>query len=292
MDDIGRKEPGFFAKVLGLGKKQTQDADEVLEEKIRTLVAEGEEQGYFEQQERQMIHNIFDFDDRTAVDLMTHRTEVIAIEKGAKISDIVFHAINDGFSRIPVYDGDIDNIKGVIYVKDLLCLIGCQDADDFQVADFVRETIYVPEAMKCADLFRRFKKEKIHLAVVVDDWGGTAGIVTMEDILESIVGNIQDEYDDEGEPIIVLDEGGFLLDGAADLQEVCRALSITPPEEDEDASDTIGGLIIDELGRIPDAGETPTIEAFGYAFRVLSVEDRRIVKVRADRLPKAAEEHS
>lgn len=283
MDDVGRKKPGFFAKVTkALIKKGNDRPDEVLEEEIRSLVDEGEEQGYIEQQEREMIHNIFDFDGRTASDLMTHRTEVTAVELNDKISDVVYYAINEGFSRIPVYEGDIDNIKGVIYVKDLLCLVGCKASDDFKISDFIRNTIYVPEAVKCVDLFRTFKKEKIHLAVVVDDWGGTAGIITMEDIIESIVGNIQDEYDDEQEEIVCVDENTFLLDGGADLEEVEDALGIA--FDADEYNDTIGGFVIETLGRIPDDGETPEVEAFGFRFTVLLVEERRVAKVKAERL--------
>lgn len=284
MDDVGRKKPGFFAKVSQVLSKKVHDRpDEVLEEEIRSLVDEGEEQGYIEQQEREMIHNIFDFDDRTASDLMTHRTEVTAVELNDKISDVVYYAINEGFSRIPVYEGDIDNIKGVIYVKDLLCLVGCQASDEFKISDFIRQTIYVPEAMKCVDLFRRFKKEKIHLAVVVDDWGGTAGIITMEDIIESIVGNIQDEYDDEQEDLVCVDGTTYLLDGGANLEKLENELGISF-ETDED-TDTIGGFIVETMGRIPDDGETPQIEAHGFRFTVLLMEDRRVAKVKAERLP-------
>lgn len=283
MDDVGRKKPGFFEKMSkALTRKGHERPDEVLEEEIRSLIEEGEEQGYIEQQEREMIHNIFDFDDRTASDLMTHRTEVTAVEISDKISDVVYYAINEGFSRIPVYENDIDNIKGVIYVKDLLCLVGCKASDDFKISDFIRKTIYVPEAMRCADLFRQFKREKIHLAVVVDDWGGTAGIITMEDIIESIVGNIQDEYDDEQEEIICVDENTFLLDGGADLEEVEALLGVD--FEMEESTDTVGGFVVETLGRIPDDGETPRVEAHGFAFTVLLMEERRVSKVKAERM--------
>ena len=266
-----------IAKLFGFSSRNSNDA--VTEEEIRSLVEEGEETGVIEQEEREMINNIFDFDDRTASDLMTHRTQVVALDIHSKISDVVYYAINEGFSRIPVYENDIDNIKGVIYVKDLLCLVGCQSSSDFSLQDFIRETIYVPEAKKCVDLFRMFKLKKVHMAVVIDDYGGTAGIITMEDLLESIVGNIQDEYDDEQEEILKLDDETYLLSGAIDLEKINR-LFRTKMEHDED-TDTLGGLITDTLGYIPDDNENPTLVLNGIQFTVVLIEDRRIIKVKA-----------
>ncbi len=256
----------------------------ITEEEIRSMVEEGQEHGVIEQEEREMINNIFDFDNRTASDLMTHRTDVIAVEFHSKISDVVYYAINEGFSRIPVYENDIDNIKGIIYVKDLLCLVGCNSSEDFTLNDFIRKTIYVPEAKKCIDLFQIFKTKKIHMAIVVDDYGGTAGIITMEDLLESIVGNIQDEYDDEQEEVIQLNENTYLLDGSINLEKLNRLLQLELKGDDSD-TDTIGGLITEMLGRIPDDNENPTIEISPFRFTVMLVEDRRIIKVKAQKIP-------
>lgn len=270
-----------IAKLLGHGSSNTEDF--ITEEEIRNMVEEGEETGVIEQEEKEMINNIFDFDDRTASDLMTHRTQVVAVELGSKISDVVYYAINEGFSRIPVYENDIDNIKGIIYVKDLLCLVGCQSSSDFSLQDFIRETIYVPEAKKCIDLFKMFKLKKVHMAVVIDDYGGTAGIITMEDLLESIVGNIQDEYDDEQEEVLKLDDDTYLLSGAIDLEKVNRLFKVKM-EHDED-TDTLGGLIADTLGYIPDDNENPSLVLNGVQFTVVLLEDRRVIKVKAKKLP-------
>lgn len=268
-----------LASLFGVRVKGYED--EVTEETIRSLVEAGSEIGAIEQEEQEMINNIFDFDDRTAADLMTHRTEVVAVDINSKISDIVYFAINKGFSRIPVYEEDIDNIKGIIYVKDLLCLVGCTSCEDFKIGDFLRKAIYVPEAMKGADLFQMFKAKKAHMAIVVDDYGGTSGIVSMEDLLESIVGNIQDEYDHEQEEIVKVDEKTYLLSGTADLEEVGKTFDVEF-EVDEDTA-TIGGLIVELLERIPDENEKVTVEANGISFTVLEVEDQRIKKVRAIR---------
>ncbi|MBS1473625.1 MAG: HlyC/CorC family transporter [Massilimaliae sp.] len=270
-----------IARLFGCDPKA--DSEEITEEEIRNLVDAGGENGIIEQEEREMINNIFDFDDKDVSDLMTHRTDIVGLDLQAKISDVVYHAINDGFSRIPVYENDLDNIKGIIYVKDLLCLVGCTSSEDFRIEDFLREAIYVPEAKKCSDLLKIFKTKKAHMAVVVDDYGGTAGIVTMEDLLESIVGNIQDEYDDEQEEIVALEDGSYLLDGAAGLDIIEKRFDIHF-HVDEDI-DTVGGLITNTLGRIPKDGEQPELTVGHLHFKVLVVNDQRIERAKATVIP-------
>ncbi|MGI5960266.1 MAG: hemolysin family protein [Massiliimalia sp.] len=276
-----------ISRIFGYSGKGFEE--EVTEEEIRSLVDEGEEKGVIEREEREMINNIFDFDDCTAADLMTHRTDVVAVDITAPISDVVYYAINRGFSRIPVYEDDIDNIKGVIYVKDLLCLVGCKSMEDFKLSDFIRNTIYVPEAKSCSDLFRLFKLNKVHMAVVVDDYGGTSGIITMEDLLEAIVGNIQDEYDNEQEEIIKLSDTTYLLDGAVQLDDAGELFQADWEEEADDYG-TVGGLITELLGRIPEENETPTVEYKGVRFSVVVVEDHRIRKVKAEKMAPPPEE--
>ena len=261
------------------GAKPGEETEDATEEEIRMMVDVGNEKGVIEESQKDMINNIFEFDDRTAEDVMTHRTEIIAVSKEATIGDIVYYAINEGFSRIPVYEDDIDNIIGVIYVKDLLCLVGCKSTDDFKIADFIRPVLYVPESNRCKELFKEFTEKKIHMAVVVDEYGGTSGIVTMEDLLESIVGNIQDEYDDEEIEIQKTDDNTYVIDGGTDLEDVAEELGLDIGENDD--YDTLGGLITDILGRIPDDGETPAVSFQNVDFTVLEVEDRRIVKVKA-----------
>lgn len=265
--------------VSRLGSNAPVEEQDATEEEIRMMVDVGNEKGVIEESQKDMINNIFEFDDRTVEEVMTHRTAIVAVPQTATIGDIVYLAINEGFSRIPVYEDDIDNIIGVIYVKDLLCLVGCQSTDDFKLSDFIRTVLYVPESNRCRELFKEFTEKKIHLAVVVDEYGGTAGIVTMEDLLEAIVGNIQDEYDDEEIEIQQTEENVYLIDGGADLEEVAEELGLEIGENED--YDTLGGLITDLLGRIPDAGETPTVTYQNIAFTVLEVEDRRIMKAKA-----------
>jgi putative hemolysin len=192
-------------------------------------------------------------------------------------------ATNEGFSRIPVFENDIDNIVGIIYVKDLLHLVGCKDIENYSLSDFIRSPHFVPETNRLRELLSEFTEKKLSIAVVVDEYGGTAGIVTMEDILESIVGNIRDEYDnDEENDISKISDGIFEIDGTTTLQEVEKLLNIEIGDEFD--CDTLGGLITDILGRIPSADESPDVELCGIKFTVLSVEDRRIARVKAERL--------
>lgn len=272
------KLSGLLVRVFGFDKYLNEEKE--AEEEIRSLLDESGENGGIEEEEREMIHNIFDFDDLEVSDVMTHRTDIIGLDIHATISDIVYHAINDGFSRIPVYENDLDNIKGIIYVKDLLCLVGCESYQDFQIDDFMRKAIYVPKAQKCFDLMETFKREKAHMAVVVDDYGGTAGIVSMEDLLESIVGSIQDEYDDEQEQILVLGDGTYEFDGSVDLEEV-EELFDTEFEADEEI-DTLAGLLTNTMGRIPEDNETPEITINQILFTVLQAKDNRIERIRAE----------
>lgn len=259
-----------------------------IEDEIKLLVDAGNEQGRLEQDERDMINNIFALDELDAENIMTHRTDIVGLDVNDKIQTIVYLGINEGFSRLPVYENDIDNIIGVIYVKDLLCLIGCQNLDDFKIKDFMREIIYVPESTKCKDLFKTLSEQKLHMAVVVDEYGGTSGIVTMEDIIESIVGEIQDEYDDDEEEFSVIDENTVNIDGSADIKDVSRQLKTEFPKSND--YDTLGGMITDIIGRIPNDNEHPSAAINGWRFTVLSSEDKRITRVRAEKLPQNAEQ--
>ncbi len=275
-----------FSKMLG-APTEAPDGN-VTQEEILMMVDAGNENGVIEESEKEMINNIIEFGDLTASDVMTHRTDVTAVDIDAKISDIVYLAINKGFSRIPVYQNDVDNIIGVMYVKDLLCLVGCTSTDTFLIKDFLRDVLYVPESNSCQELFDEFTAKKVQMAVVVDEYGGTAGIVTMEDLLEAIVGNIQDEYDDEQEEFSQVAVNTYVIDGSADTDDVAELLGITLPEDAD--YDTIGGFLMDLIGRIPTQEETPSITYQNVEFSVLSVEERRIASVRAVVTPLPEEE--
>lgn len=265
------------------GHDPNEENANITEEEIRMLVDAGNEHGTIEYSEREMINNIFEFDDRTVGEVMTHRTDIEAVAKNDPIAEVLRIATEEGFSRIPVYDDDIDDIVGIIYAKDLLELVGQTDIGGRTIESYMRSVIYVPESTRCRMLFKQFKESKVHMAVIVDEYGGTAGIATMEDLLESIVGNIQDEYDQEVDEIEKLDENTYSFDGGVMIEKVEELFDIDL-DADED-TDTLGGLIANTLGRIPSDGEMPAVVIKNIEFTVLLVEERRIVRVRAHRLP-------
>lgn len=280
----------ILSKIFVSGSVSEKDV--VTEEEILMMVDAGSETGVVEQSQREMINNVFDFDDRLVSEVMTHRTDVTAVKTSAKISEIVNAAIESGFSRIPVYEDSIDHIVGIICVKDLLCFVGSEAAESAEAASFVRDIIYLPESVPCGDAFRRLTAEKMQMAAVIDEYGGTAGIVTMEDIVETIVGNIQDEYDDEEENIVRISDDTYTISGTADPEEVFEKLGIPLPEKSEDNSDsgefddfddfdTMSGFIVELLGRIPEENETPSVEYGNWAFTVLVTEDKCISKIKA-----------
>ena len=278
----------WIGRLFGIGREAENEQETVTEEDIRLMVDTGGEMGTIEKSQQEMIENIFEFDDNTAGDVMTHRTDVVAVEETATVADVASLAVETGFSRLPVYKKNLDNITGVIYVKDLLKLVADksaigEDLSAMPITGYIRPVIYVPESAGCRALFGRFKATKTHIAVVVDEYGGTAGLVCMEDILESIVGDIEDEYDEQEEEVSRLKENEFMFDGTIDLKDAGELLEIEFPEDED--YDTLAGFITHMLGYIPDEGTTPYIDFSGWRFTVVIVDDRRIEKVRAAHTP-------
>ena len=270
-----------FAKFFLSKEQRMRKIEDETEKEILMLIDEGEEKGVIEESQKEMITNIFEFDDLLASDVMTHRTEIEAIEINDEISQVVEKSITAGYSRIPVYEEELDNIKGVMYIKDLLKYVGKSIPKTLTIADVMRKAYFFPETKRCGDLFNEMTEKHLQLVFVCDEYGGVSGIVTVEDLLESIVGNMQDEYDNEEEEIEQVNETTYTLDGTTDIEEVAEILGIELPNGDYD---TIGGFIMSELGRIPGEDESPIIEYEGYSFRVDTVDDRRIEKITAERL--------
>lgn len=270
-----------IATVFGwiFGVPKTSEKDVVTEEEILMMVDAGNETGVIEESQKEMINNIFEFGDSVVSDVMTHRKDICAIEINSQIKDVVYLAINEGYSRIPVYEESVDNILGVMYVKDLLCLVGCEHSEDFTVKQFMRKAMYVPESGKCKEIFEEMTLKKAQMAVVSDEYGGTAGIVTMEDLLEEIVGNIQDEYDEEPAEISEIDDGVYTIDGDADPEDIAERLGFELPEEHQ--YDTMSAFVVDLLGRIPEENETPAVVYGDFEFTVLLAEDNWISKLKA-----------
>ena len=269
-------------KALGLSAQS-----DVTEEDVLSFVDDVEEHDLIDESQKKMITNIFELDDVTAGDVMTHRTEIVSVEENTPAADAVRLSLEHGFSRLPVYRKSLDDIVGILYVKDLFALWDTPEKAQAPVTRFMRGAMFVPEACRAQELLVDFKVKHTQIAVVVDEYGGTSGLATMEDVLEEIVGNIQDEFDNEDEDLVAT-EDGFVAAGSADLEEVFEAFGLEPPDEDEDGEadfDTVGGLFIDRLGRIPAAGEDVTLEYGGLEFTVLEVEDRRVGKVKCTRAP-------
>lgn len=258
------------------------DEEVVTEEEIRMMVDVGGEKGVIEDTQIEMINNIFEFDDIDVADIMTHRTDMVCVDEEEPLSEAVKLSIENGFSRIPVYKEDPDNIIGIVYIKDFLKYVGTNLPKTKTVKDMMRPAYYVPETKRCGELFTEMTEKRVQMAVVIDEYGGTAGIVTLEDVLESIVGNIQDEYDQEDEEISIINDTVFEVDGITDIEEVEEHTGKKFPEGDYD---TIGGYIISVLGFLPQDGEMNEVQFENVKFTVLNVEERRIGKVKVEILP-------
>ena len=267
------------------GKHPAEES--ITEEDILHLVNAGNESGILEEQQREMINNIFEFDDIPISDVMTHRKELVAVDVSMEIAEVVELARSENYSRMPVYQDNIDNIVGVLNAKDLLGLIGCTDISGFRVRHFLREALFVPETAKCDDVLSEMSRKKMQMAIVVDEYGGTAGVVCMEDILEEIVGNIQDEYDEEEQEVRRLTDTLYIIDGHADPEDVLPLLGET---QEEMPFDTMSGFLVDLLGRIPETHENPVIEWHQIRFTALVVEENWIAKIKAELLPGKTEQ--
>ncbi len=268
----------FFIKLLG-GNPSAEDDQRVTEEEIRMMMEVGEEKGVIQDTEKEMIDNVFEFDDKRVSEIMTPRPDIVGVPADANL-DFIIEIINEEkYTRIPVYKENIDNIVGILHVKDLIQFVQ-KDKTEFSIEKIIRMAYFVPESKKTDELFTELKKHKIQMAVVIDEYGGTAGIVTMEDLVEEIVGNIFDEYDIEENDVEYecLDNNTYIFDGSISLDKVEEVLGETLPA---DGFDTLSGFIMDLLGRVPKKDETPTVETENIVFKVVKLEGKRIVKIKA-----------
>ena len=259
-----------------LGFDPNASEENVTEEEILMMVDVGEEKGVIEGSAKDMIANIFDFDDIAVNELMTHRTDMTAVEDISPVNEAVNLAIAKGYSRIPVYHEDIDDIVGVVYVKDLLKYVCSEMPAETKLTDIMRTATFIPETKKCSELFAEMTASKNQMAIIVEEYGGTEGLITMEDLVEAIVGNIQDEYDQEEDEIRQVNDNTFTVDGTTSIDEISELSGIELPEGEYD---TIAGLLVENLGRIPRSGEHPSIAIDHVRFTVDEVEDRRITRI-------------
>lgn len=261
----------IFIKILGADPKATEPF--ITEEELKTMVGVSEEEGVLEDVEKEMIFNVFDFADSQVKDVMIQRVDVTAIDINDDYKEILKVIKEEQFSRIPVYDDSIDNIIGVLNVKDLI--IAGERKGEFKVKDYMREAFFTFEFKKITELFNEMKKTRNHLAIVLDEYGGTVGIVTIEDLIEEIVGDIEDEYDQERDMIEVIKEDEYIVDGSSRLDDVSELIGVNMESEE---FDSVGGLIIGALGRIPEDKEEVIIDRI--KFIVEEVDKNRIKKVR------------
>ena len=269
----------FIKKFMHFVKNPSVHDDDVTEEEIKSMVNEGHEQGVLLASEAEMINNIFEFGDKEAKDIMTHRKNLIVIDGNLSYNDAVSFIIENSKSRYPVYLDDIDNIIGVLHIKDAFAFAQKNEVFRTSIKDIpnlIREVDFVPETLNIHTLFKMMQAKKSHMVIVVDEYGQTSGAVAMEDILEEIVGNIEDEHDEEETLIRQNPDGSYLMNGLASMPEVIELLALPV---DEDAFETLNGFLVSLLEKIPNDGETAQINMYGYDFNVLKVEDKMIREV-------------
>ena len=253
-----------------------EEQETVTEEEIKMLINEGKENGTIEEEETEMINNVCEFNDKVVSEIMIPRTEIYALDMNLSINEVIDELSEDKrYSRIPVYDETIDEIKGIVYVKDILL---SQKNRNVKIKNIMKEPYFVPENKLVNELFEDLRKNKKQIAIVVDEYGGTAGMVTMEDILEEIVGEIYDEYDKEQAKYKKIDENTYLIEGNVAIYDVEKILGI---EIEEGEYDTLAGYLIEQLGKIPKENEKPVVETKDATYKIEKVKERKIIEVKA-----------
>lgn len=261
----------FFIRLVGCNPNEAESF--ITEEELKTMVGVSEEEGVLENVEKEMIFNVFDFADQQVKDVMVQRVDIVSIDEDATYDEVMTIIKSEQFSRIPVYNQTIDNIIGFLNVKDLAMVENIRE--DFNVKKYIREPFYTFEFKKIVELFKEMKKSRNHIAVVLDEYGGTVGIVTIEDLIEEIVGDIEDEYDDYNESVEVVKDNEYVFDGSVRLNDISDMIGVNIDSEE---FDSIGGLMICELGRVPEENEEVMIQNLKLVAE--EVEKNRVKKVR------------
>ena len=263
--------------------------DQVSEDNIMAMVEEGEESGAIQTNEKEFIENVLEFDNSTAKDVMVHRTDMVTLPAGAEEDTILEVIRQSGLSRFPVYGDDVDDIVGVLSTRDYL--LNFHQPSPKPLKELLWPAYFVPETVPADVLFRDMQGKKTHLALVVDEYGGTSGLVTLEDLLEELVGNIYDEFDpQEEQEIIPLEDGRWRVSGSADLEELAEAMELELSEDEERDYDTLGGLVFSQLSVIPEDGSRPVVDALGLHIQVEELCDRRVEWALVEKLEPAPEE--
>lgn len=275
----------MITRVFGLNPHA--EVENVTEEEIRMMVDVGQERGTIQEAEKVMINNIFEFDNKTVSEIMTHRTSIVALSIDTTLKEAIRLVNHEKYTRFPLYEENIDHIIGILHSKDLFQYIENGDEQNFDLRDLAREPYYVLESGRIDHLFKDMQKNKVHMAIAIDEYGGVDGIVTMEDLLEEIVGNIFDEYDEpelDIQNIIEIQEGSYIMEGTTPLDDVEDTLKVDLPIEEYG---TLSGFIIGQLGYIPSPEEKSVeMEYEGCLFIVEDVNDRRILRARVTKIVK------
>ena len=268
------KSTNLVLKLFRIDPNQTDKP--VTEEEIRMMVDVGSESGNIEDTEKEMIENVFEFNDTEVSEIMTHRKKIVSLPIDADYDEVMRVAREEKFTRIPVYKDTIDDIIGILHIKDLIGIMPPTEDKPFKLEKFIREPLIVHETRKISSLFGEMKNCGMQMAVIVDEYGGTMGIATIEDILEELVGNITDEFDDEADEFVKLSNGDYIVRGDMTLSDLEDVLDI---ELTDDEYDTIAGLVISQLDRVPEETEHPVVNYKNLRIKVLKVEENAIAKV-------------
>ena len=263
-----------ISKLFGAGENEEES---VTEEEIKMMVDQGEEKGTIKEEEKELINNVFEFNDITVSEIMKHRKDIFAVDINISNDELMEELSKEEYrySRIPVYDETIDEIKGILYIKDVLKNIGKKN---FKVKNVVKDAYFVSQTRLINEVFKELQKNKMQIAIIIDEYGGTAGLITMEDILEELVGDIYDEYDKEEKEFEKIDENTYIIVGSMPIYDVNKLLNANIPEGDYD---TLSGFLQEKLGRIPEEEENPIIETKEVTYKIEKYEDKRILKVKA-----------
>lgn len=251
----------------------------ITEEDIHSIIDAGEEKGVLNLDEHEMIHGVLGLKGRTAREIMVPRTEIACVNSRVTIEEVIDRIIEEGHSRIPVFEDDLDHIVGIVYAKDILKFWGKQGGRT-SPREIARKAYFIPETMHLENLLREFKKKKVHIAIVVDEYGGTSGLITIEDLIEEVFGEIEDEYDTDEERLISLQDGWILVDGRLEIEELEEHLDIEIPDKD---FESVGGFIFHLIGRVPKKGET--IAYPGLEIRIEAADERKVEKVKIRKTP-------
>ncbi len=270
----------LFCKLFGL--QVATEEQQVSEEEIRLLAAVGRDNGVIQSTEAEMIDNIFELDDKQVSEIMTPRTAMVTLHADASYAETIDVAANERYSRIPVYEDDIDDIIGILHIKDLLTITDIEK-EHFNLRRHLRTTYFVPESKSVNLAIREMQQRNVSLAIVVDEYGGTDGMITVEDVLEEIVGEIHDEYDEHASDIEQNADGSYTINGLRSIEDVARIFHELEELEDDETFDTIAGFVLSLLERIPEPDEQPQVSDRGLTFTVLEMDDRRIAKIRIER---------